>query len=146
MVKTLQKTRVQFLGSEILWRREWQSTPVFLPGEFHGQRSLAGFMGSQRAGHNWVIQTHTHTHTTGGLLRSGDYQASGGCHGEEKMFVAALSLHPKNLGREVKNVWKICCAICHGIWQQFFFPVSLQPLTMALAFHFSIGQYKHITF
>ena len=27
---------------KILWRREWQSTPVFLPGEFHGQRSLAG--------------------------------------------------------------------------------------------------------
>ena len=26
----------------ILWRREWQSTPVFLPGEAHGPRSLAG--------------------------------------------------------------------------------------------------------
>ena len=25
------------------WRRKWQSTPVFLPGEFHGQRSLAGY-------------------------------------------------------------------------------------------------------
>ena len=25
------------------WRREWQPTPVFLPGEFHGQRSLAGY-------------------------------------------------------------------------------------------------------
>ena len=23
-----------------LWRRAWQSTPVFLPGEFHGQRSF----------------------------------------------------------------------------------------------------------
>ena len=22
------------------WRRKWQPTPVFLPGEFHGQRSL----------------------------------------------------------------------------------------------------------
>ena len=28
---------------KIPWRREWQSTPVFLPGEFHGQRSLAGY-------------------------------------------------------------------------------------------------------
>ena len=27
----------------ITWRREWQLTPVFLPGEFHGQRSLAGY-------------------------------------------------------------------------------------------------------
>ena len=24
------------------WRKEWQPTPVFLPGEFHGQRILAG--------------------------------------------------------------------------------------------------------
>ena len=25
------------------WRRKWQSTPVFLPGKSHGQRSLAGY-------------------------------------------------------------------------------------------------------
>ena len=25
------------------WRRKWQCTLVFLPGEFHGQRSLAGY-------------------------------------------------------------------------------------------------------
>ena len=25
------------------WRRKWQCTPVFLPGESHGQRSLAGY-------------------------------------------------------------------------------------------------------
>ena len=25
------------------WRRKWQPTPVFLPGEFHEQRSLAGY-------------------------------------------------------------------------------------------------------
>ena len=25
------------------WRRKWQSTPVFLPGKCHGQRSLAGY-------------------------------------------------------------------------------------------------------
>ena len=28
---------------EIPWRRAWQSTPAFLPGEFCGQRSLAGY-------------------------------------------------------------------------------------------------------
>ena len=28
---------------KISWRRTWQSTPVFLPGEYHGQRSLAGY-------------------------------------------------------------------------------------------------------
>ena len=25
------------------WRRKWQPTPVFLPGESHGGRSLAGY-------------------------------------------------------------------------------------------------------
>ena len=27
---------------KIPWRRKWQPTPVFLPGESHGQRSLVG--------------------------------------------------------------------------------------------------------
>ena len=27
---------------KIPWRRGWQPTPIFLPGESHGQRSLAG--------------------------------------------------------------------------------------------------------
>ena len=28
---------------KIPWRREWQPTPVFLPENFHGQRSLVGY-------------------------------------------------------------------------------------------------------
>ena len=28
---------------KIPWRRAWQLTPVLLPGESHGQRSLAGY-------------------------------------------------------------------------------------------------------
>ena len=28
---------------KIPWRRKWQPTPLFLPGESHGQRSLSGF-------------------------------------------------------------------------------------------------------
>ena len=39
----MQMTWVQSLGLEFSWRREWQPTPVFSPGEFHGQRSLAGY-------------------------------------------------------------------------------------------------------
>ena len=27
---------------KIPWRRKWQATPIFLPGKFHGQRSLTG--------------------------------------------------------------------------------------------------------
>ena len=28
---------------KIPWRREWPPTPVFLPGESHGQRSVVGY-------------------------------------------------------------------------------------------------------
>ena len=38
---------------KILWRRAWQLTAAFLPGESCRQRSLAGYEESQRVGHNW---------------------------------------------------------------------------------------------
>ena len=43
-------------------RRKWQPTPVFLLGEFHGQRSLAGYSpwGSQ----TWLSNQHSHIHIT----------------------------------------------------------------------------------
>ena len=44
MVKNLpamQETQLQ--SRKISWRREWQPIPVFLPGEFHGQNSLADY-------------------------------------------------------------------------------------------------------
>ena len=28
---------------KLFWRREWQSIPVFLPGEFHGWRNLTSY-------------------------------------------------------------------------------------------------------
>ena len=45
MVKNLpamHETWVQSLGWEDYWRREWQPTPVFLPGESQEQGSLVG--------------------------------------------------------------------------------------------------------
>ena len=38
---SMQDTQVQSL--KIPWRKEWLPTPAFLPGEFHGQRSLVGY-------------------------------------------------------------------------------------------------------
>jgi len=48
MVKNLpaiQETQVWFNPwiRKIPWRREWLPTPVFLPGEFRGQRILKGY-------------------------------------------------------------------------------------------------------
>ena len=40
MVKNLPAMQADPWFATILWRREWQPTPVFLPGESHGQKSL----------------------------------------------------------------------------------------------------------
>ena len=48
------------------WRREWQPTPVFLPGEFHGQRNLAGrspWGCKELDTTEWLTHTHTHAHS-----------------------------------------------------------------------------------
>ena len=39
----VQETRVPSLGQEYPLEREWLPTPIFLAGEFHGQRSLMGY-------------------------------------------------------------------------------------------------------
>ena len=51
----MQETWVRSLGQEDPWRRKWQPTTVYLPGESHGWRSLVGYSpwGSQRVRHNW---------------------------------------------------------------------------------------------
>ena len=41
---------------KIPWRRKWQATPAFLPGKFHGQRSLAGYS-------HGVTRSRIHTST-----------------------------------------------------------------------------------
>ena len=37
------ETQVRSWVGRIPWRRKWQPTPVFLPGESHGQRTLIGY-------------------------------------------------------------------------------------------------------
>ena len=57
----MQETRFDPWVSQIFWGREWLPTPVFLPGEFHGQRSLGDYspMWSPRTGRDWVTNTST---------------------------------------------------------------------------------------
>ena len=50
------------LGGKIPGRKEWQPTPVFLPGKSHGQRSLEGYCswgGVAWVRHGWAC-AHTH--------------------------------------------------------------------------------------
>ena len=48
---------------KIAWRRKWQPTPVFLPGESHGQRSLVGYIVHEVAESYMTEQLNTQTHT-----------------------------------------------------------------------------------
>ena len=59
---------------KILWRRAWQFTSIFLPGESHRQRSLEGYSPwgrkesvtqlKQLSTHSTHTHTHTHTHNS----------------------------------------------------------------------------------
>ena len=46
------------------WRRKWEPTPVFLPGEFHGQWGLADYSpwGHKRIGHDLGSKQHSVIH------------------------------------------------------------------------------------
>ena len=37
------KKKKSWCVAKFPWRNKWQPTPVFLPEEFHGQRSLVGY-------------------------------------------------------------------------------------------------------
>ena len=53
----MQETQVWPLGQQDPWKRTWQPTPVLLPGESHGRRSLEdhGSRG-RRAGHSLLVK------------------------------------------------------------------------------------------
>ena len=58
-------TVIKIVGN-IHWIRKWQSTPVFSPGKFHRERSLAGYSPWDRKELNMTesqVHAHTHTHT-----------------------------------------------------------------------------------
>ena len=50
------------LDQEDPWRRERQPTPVFLPGEVHGQRSQAGYSPWDRKASDMTVRLSLFTH------------------------------------------------------------------------------------
>ena len=60
-----QVTRVHPWIRKIPWRRKWQPTPVFLPDESHGQRSLASYSpwGHKRVRHDLATKQQEESHS-----------------------------------------------------------------------------------
>ena len=73
---------------KIPWRRKWQPTPVFLSGEFQGQRSLGGYSSwsCKRVRYNWATDTffllfkQLHAQTCRRQIHAQE-QSSGACQG-----------------------------------------------------------------
>ena len=77
---------------KILWGRKWQPTPVFLPGESHGQRSLMGYsLWGLRVGHNWSDLAHIDWHACS--LSSRRKSHSPGSSNPQMTFNSSASLH-----------------------------------------------------
>ena len=56
-MQEMQETWVRFLGWEDRLKKEMATTPVFLPGESHGQRSLVGYTVHE------IVESDTTEHT-----------------------------------------------------------------------------------
>ena len=97
---------------KISWGRKWQPTPVFLPGEFHGQRSLAGYspQGCKELDTIKCAHTHTHTHTHRGIFM-----------GIALYFISIISLgqYPFILREKGKEVF------CRSVTMNIFYDTKL---------------------
>ena len=67
---------------KIPWRREWQPTLAFLPGESHRQRSLAGYSpyGHKESGTTEATQ-HTLRHAPSKAYKQREDRSRAGLHG-----------------------------------------------------------------
>ena len=88
-IKTFVGKVMSLLFNMLSRRGKWQTTPVFLPGEFHRQRSLAGSMGSQRATntihqvyHSFSPKEQTSFNFMAAVIACSDFGAQGNkiCH------------------------------------------------------------------
>ena len=105
---------------KIPWKKKWQLTPVFLVGEFHGQRNLVGYSPwSRRVGHDSATNTVVkNPPVNAGDIRDmglilGSGRSPGGGHGNPLQYSCfGESLGQRTLvgyspwGRRVRHDWK----------------------------------------
>ena len=65
----MQETQFHLWVEKIPWRREWQPTLVFLPGESHGQKSLAAYSPQGRKESEMTVtNTQKHSQVTNNIV------------------------------------------------------------------------------
>ena len=87
---------------KIRWRRAWQPTPVFLPGESHGQRGLAGY---SPWGHKESDTTEVTQHARGSRAGMRYDPSKLGCNLRTLAGHALLPLG--NIANKVWLVWEV---------------------------------------
>ena len=104
---------------KIHWGRKWQPAPVFLPGKFHGQRSLAGYSpwGCKESDSTEHTCPHTHIHSLLVILVSYSYLTK-----YHKLSALNLLSHIFfSLWVQKSKFWQDCTSSenCRGIFSHF---------------------------
>ena len=98
---------------EVPCRREWQPTPVFLPGEFHGQRSPTGYspQGLERVRHDRApVQTlcSKQDPRSPAAVKAGAGRGGGGPLGNEHLHRRMAELYPtEGCGQKPRTHWTV---------------------------------------
>ena len=93
------------------WRRQWQPTPVFLPGESQRWQSLVGLMsmGSHRVGHDWSDLA----------AAAADEATPCDNNGESLLWQRALTASKATVRKKVSScclTWALVCSARQGFY------------------------------
>ena len=85
----------------IPWRKKWKPTPVFFPGETHGQRRLAGYSprGCKESDMTEWLSTHEpgkrwKMNSAAGIMQGEDWNRTPGAEKAEEHCVSSVSRSP----------------------------------------------------
>ena len=139
--KTIALTRQTFVDKVMsllfnILLRKCQPTPVFLPGESHGQRSLVGYSPRGYKESDMTERFHFFTSLLGFHSFSCKEPASFN-------FMTVVSIH-NDFGASKNKVWHsfhVSPSICHGVMGVdakilVFWMMSFKPAFYTLLFHF----------
>ena len=102
------------------WRRKWQPTPVFLPGESQGLGSLVGCcLWGRRVRHDWSDLASSSSSTSGKisnwtqritncqLITDATWSYPGG-YVTNYVGQYSSKCYPRQLTRDITNIWNVC--------------------------------------
>ena len=100
--------------AKVPWSRKWQPKPVFLPGKFHGQRSLVGYSPWGRK--ELDMTEHKHTHRSEEVSPAFSLSPEKVLEQKDKHSILQISYCPSDMisvhsttpGAEIKGKLKEC--------------------------------------